>query len=84
MRNPELITADGVNENLASLYFKNNCSVIKIIDAVEESSTGEELAANLNKLKLFSKFTPDRETAEYARVLTVDAFGNQHYLKAEK
>ncbi len=84
MRNPELMTADGINENLTSLYFKDNCSVIKILDAVEESNTSEELAANLNKLKLFSKFTPDRETAEYARVLTVDAFGNRHYLKAEK
>ena len=84
MRNPELMKADGINENLTSLYFKDNCSVIKIIDAIEESSTGEELSANLNKLKLFSKFYPDRETAEYARVLTVDAFGNRHYLKAEK
>ncbi|MBQ7577545.1 MAG: hypothetical protein IJT21_04655 [Synergistaceae bacterium] len=84
MRNPELLTADGANENIASLYYKDNCSVIKIVNAVEESSTGEELSANLNKLKLFSKFYPDRETADYARVVMTDPFGNKHYLKAEK
>ena len=84
MKNPELITEDGITENLASLYFKDNCSVIKIQDTVEESETGEELALSLNKLKLFSKFTLDRETSEYARLVTTDCFGNRHYFKAWK
>lgn len=84
MKKPELITEDGIMENLASLYFKDNCSVIKIQDTVEESKTGEELALSLNKLKLFSKFTLDRETSEYARLVTTDCFGNRHYFKAWK
>ena len=32
MRNPVLFTEQGVNENLSSLYHKNNCTVIKILD----------------------------------------------------
>lgn len=84
MKNPELLTVDGINENLSSLYFKDNCSVIVIQDTVEECNTGEELATKLNKLKLFSKFALDRETAEYARLVTTDCFGNKHYFKAEK
>ena len=84
MRNPELITEDGVKENLASLYQRDNCSVIKIKDTVEESSTGDELVVKLNRLKLFSRFKLDRETPEYARLVTTDCFGNRHYLLAEK
>ncbi len=84
MRNPELITEDGVQESLSSLYQRDTCSVIRIKDTVEESATGSELAAKLNRLKLFSKFTLDRETPEYARLVTTDCFGNRHYLLAEK
>ena len=84
MRKPELITEDGLQENLSSLFHRDNCSIIKIHDVIEDSSTGEELAMKLNRLKLFSKFTVDRETSEYARLVTTDCFGNKHYLKAEK
>ena len=84
MKNPQLITEDGVQENLSSLYHRDNCTVFKIYDAVEESTEGEELALRLNRLKLFSKFTLDRETSEYVRLITTDCFGNKHYLKAEK
>ena len=84
MKNPVLITEDGINENLSALYHRDNCNAIKIMDATEDSSTAEELAANLNRLKLFSKFTVDRETAEYARLATTDCFGNKHYLMADK
>lgn len=84
MKNPVLITTDGLSENLSSLYMKDNCNAIQIEDAVEESQTGAELAANLNRLKLFSKFRLDRETTEYARLVTTDCWGNVHYFKAWK
>ena len=84
MRNPVLFTEHGVNENLSSLYHKDNCTVIKILDTAEDSATGEELADGLNKLKLFSRFSVDRETSEYARLVTTDCFGNKHYFMAEK
>lgn len=84
MKNPELFTADGTPENLPTLYLKDNCSAVMIEDAVEESRTGAELAANMNKLKLFSKFKLDRETDEYARLVTTDCWGCTHYFKAWK
>lgn len=84
MKNPVLITEHGVSENLSSLYYKDNCTVIKILDTAEESTTGAELADGLNKLRLFSRFSVDRETPKYARLVTTDCFGDKHYLMAEK
>lgn len=84
MKNPVLFTEDGVKENLSSLYHKDNCTVIKIMDATEESTTGAELVDSLNRLTLFSRFTLDRETSEYSRLVTIDCFGNRHYFMAEK
>ncbi len=84
MKNPKLMTVNGISESLSNLYFGENCSVFSIMDATEDSLTGKELAEKLNKLKLFSKFTVDRETPEYARLITTDCFGNKHYFQAEK
>ena len=39
MKNPELITEDGITENLAWLYFNDNCNVIIIHNTVEENKT---------------------------------------------
>ena len=84
MKNPELLTQNGEPENLSILFMKDNCTVIAILDATEESVTGSELVTNLNALRLFSKFSLDRETSEYARLVTVDCWGNTHYFKAWK
>lgn len=84
MRNPELFTTDGEAESLTNLYLGDNCSVMAIYDAAEDSSTGAELVRKMNTLKLFSKFTLDRETDEYVRLVTTDCFGKRHYLKARK
>ncbi len=84
MKNPELITMHGVKENLSVLYNDDNCNVIKIYDAIEESKTGEELVTNLNKLKLLNRFSLDRDKPEYVRLVTTDYLGKQHYLIAEK
>ena len=84
MTNPELFTADGEAESLTNLYFGENCSVVNIQDAIEDSTTGAELVKKMNALKLFSKFTLDRETSEYVRLVTTDCFGKKHYFRAEK
>jgi hypothetical protein len=84
MKTPELFTTDGTTESLSTMFYKNNCSIVAIQDAIEESRTGGDLAERLNKLKLFSKFQVDRETPEYVRLITVDCWGNTHYLKAWK
>ncbi|MBQ7594180.1 MAG: hypothetical protein IJU48_07490 [Synergistaceae bacterium] len=84
MKNPEIMNRNGVPESLTIMFHKDNCSVIAIQDATEESLTGAELVANLNQLRLFSKFRLDRETSEYARLVTTDCFGDIHYFKAWK
>ena len=50
MKNPELMNENGMPENLAIMFHKDNCSVITIQDVTEDSITGEELVENLNKL----------------------------------
>ncbi|MBR0151791.1 MAG: hypothetical protein IJP89_10575 [Synergistaceae bacterium] len=84
MRNPVLFTEDCEPEKLSSLCHKDTCNAVKILDTVEECTTGEELATRLNALKLFCIFAIDRETSEYARLTTTDCFGVRHYFKAEK
>lgn len=84
MKNPELMTVHGEKENLSVLYSKENCTVIKIYDTVEESKTAEELVANLNKLKLLNKFKIDRDNPEYVRLVTTDYLGDKHYLVVKK
>ena len=84
MKNPELFSENGSKEDLTILFLRYNCSVMEIQDVIEDSESGSELTAKLNKLKLFSKFTLDRETPEYVRLKTTDCFENTYYLKAYK
>ena len=84
MKNPEIMDANGVAESLSIMFHKDNCSVIAIQDATEDSVTGADLVANLNRLRLFSRFQLDRETPEYARLITTDSWGKTHYFRAWK
>ena len=84
MKKPELINENGEPESLSIMFHKDNCTVIAIQDATEESVTGADLVEKLNKLRLFSRFSLDRETAEYARLVTVDCWGKTHFFKAWK
>ncbi len=84
MKNPVLILGDGKEESLTDLYHGDNCNIFAINDAVEDSTTGAELEKRLNALKLFSKFSLERETNEYVRLATIDCFGKKHYFRAEK
>ena len=84
MKNPEIMDANGVAESLSIMLHKDNCSVISIQDAVEESVTGADLVLKLNSLRLFSRFQLDRETPEYARLITTDCWGKTHYFRAWK
>ena len=84
MRNPEVMDERGDPEHLSGLFYKDNSTVIAIQDATEESVTGSDLAANLNKLRLIGRFSVNRETAEYARLIMTDPFGRTHYFRAWK
>lgn len=84
MKNPVLKTSNGIREALSNLWYDNECSIAHIEDAVEESKTGEELKNRLNGLKLFCKFTLDKETDTRVRLKSVDRFGNVSYFEATK
>ena len=75
-------TSSGILMSLSNLYFRNESSVMEIQDAIEDATTAEEMRDNLNKLNLFEKFEIDRVTEKYARLKSVDCFGNIHHMKA--
>lgn len=84
MKNPILRTSNGIKEALSNLWYKNECSIVEIEDAVADSNNGTELLNQLNKLKLFGKYTLDRETDTMVRIKVVDAMGNISYFEATK
>jgi hypothetical protein len=84
MKNPILKTSNGTREALSNLWFRNECSIVEIEDVVEDSTNGTELMNGLNSLKLFRKFTLDRETDKKVRLKSVDSLGNVSYFVAEK
>ena len=84
MKNGVLKTSDGIREAISNLWYRNEGSIAEIEDAVEDSTSGMELVKKLNNLKLYRKFTLDRETDIKVRLKTVDAFGNVSYFEATK
>lgn len=84
MKNPVLKTSNGIREALENLWYRNECSIAHIEDAVEDSKTGKELMEKLNNLNLFRKFTLDRETDTRVRLKSVDHLGNVSYFEATK
>ena len=84
MKNAVLKTSNGIRESLSNLWYGEECSVAQIEDVVEDSRTGVELVNRLNNLKLFRKFTLDRETDTKVRLKSVDSLGNISYFEADK
>lgn len=84
MKNPVLKTSNGIREALSNLWYRNECSIAHIEDAVEDSRIGAELASRLNNLNLLRKFTLDRETDRMVRLKSVDRLGNISYFEATK
>ena len=84
MKNITYRTSNGVHLALSNLWYRNECSIAEVEDAVANSKTGLELMNKLNNLKLFEKFIVDRETDARVRLKSVDGFGNVHYFEATK
>lgn len=82
MKDARYFNRDNVQLSLSNLYSGEECSVVEILDVVEDSKTAEELADGLNKLQLSEKFTVDRKTDQYVRLKSINAFGILHYSKA--
>ena len=84
MKNPILRTADGIREAMSNLWYRSECSVAEIEDAVADSNNGTELINELNKLKLLRKFTLDKESDTKVRVKMTDCWGNISYFETTK
>lgn len=53
-------------------------------DAIEDSTNAKELVKNVNSVARFLRFSVDRETEEYVRLIAEDCFGNIRYIKVWK
>lgn len=51
-------------------------------DAIEDSTNARELVKNVNSVARFLRFSIDRETSEYVRLVAKDCWGNIRYIKA--
>lgn len=83
MRKATLRTSHGMPEAMSNLCGYRR-SIVEIEDVVEDSKNGIELVNGLNSLKLYRKFTLDRETDTKVRLKAVDCFGNVSYFEALK
>lgn len=71
------------NKSKTPLAWSNICDdVTEMDDAIEDAMTAKELMENVNMVSKFEKFTIDRETKEYVRLIAHDCFGNTRYIKA--
>ena len=51
-------------------------------DAIEDSTNARELVKNVNSVATYLRFSIDRETSEYVRLIAKDVWGNIRYIKA--
>ena len=80
MRKIRLMTSNGIPEALSNLWYGNECYIATFEDAIEGSKNGEEMARNLNRLRIFRKFTLSGETETSVRLKGTDCWGNTSYL----
>ena len=73
------------NKNNIPLAWSNDFdNVAHLHDAIEDSTNAKELVKNVNSVARFLRFSVDRETSEYVRLIAKDCFGNIRYIKAWK
>ena len=83
-KNIVLFTANCIPEALSNLWFRTDCSVVELWDAVEDAKDGKDLLRRIQRLKLLEKFTLDRENEQRIRFKGTDCFGNINYLEIRK
>ena len=57
-------------------------NVMDVYDAIEDATSARELVKNVNRVARFLRFSIDRETSEYVRLIARDGWGNIRYIKA--
>ena len=82
--NIRLYTADGIPEAMENLWFRHECSLVEIQDAVEDAKDSKDLLRRIQRMKLLRKFTLDRENEQKIRFKGTDCWGNISYLEIRK
>lgn len=71
------------NEKNIPLAWSNDFDNVEHLhDAIEDSTNAKELVKNVNSITRFLRFSIDRETSEYVRLIAYDCWGNIKYIKA--
>lgn len=82
--NIKLYTASGIPEALSNLWFRHECSLVEIQDAVEDAKDSKDLLRRIQRMRLLRKFTFDRENAQRIRFKGTDFCDNISYLEIRK
>ena len=82
--NIRLYTADGIPEAMENLWFRHECSLVEIQDAVEDAKDSKDLLQRIRRMKLLRKFTFDRENEQRIRFKGTDFCDNISYLEIRK
>ena len=70
------------NKSHTPLAWSNDFDNVEHLhDAIEDSTNAEELVKNVNNVARFLRFSIDRETSEYVRLIAKDGWGNIRYIK---
>ena len=71
------------NKNNIPLAWSNDFDNVEHLhDAIEDATNAKELVKNVNSVARFLRFSIDRETSEYVRLVAKDVWGNIKYIKA--
>ena len=82
--NIRLYTASGIPEAMENLWFRTDCSLVEIQDAVEDAKNSKDLLRRIQQMKLLRKFTFDRENEQKIRFKGTDCWDNISYLEIRK
>jgi len=82
--NIRLYTASGIPEAMENLWFRCECSLVEIQDAVEDAKDSKDLLRRIQRMKLLRKFTLDRENEQKIRFKGTDCWDNISYLEIRK
>lgn len=77
----KLYKANGIPESLSNLWYRDDSSVVEIMDAIENASDSKDLLNRIQRMNLLRKFTLDRENDKRIRFKCTDCWGNVSYFE---
>ena len=84
MKLERVFNQNNMNQCITNILLKHGKNVVDLMDAIEDSTTKDELVRNVNNVVLRGYYRVDRETETYIR-LVMDLFAtNKSYLQVSK